>query len=572
MRISKAWTDNRLFSNSAQLAALAAASGGLFALFGWISAVSFFTSFATRYIPMALSTAFIFMLLGTSIFLHCRFPHHHIISTAGMLTGLLTIVTTLLLLYFSIQNIYLPFENLGISESINMKSGMPIGHMSPLTALAFTFIAAAFCLTLTSSNDHPEFAVYAFYISCLVAMLAIVLILGYFTGKPVMYSSGLIPPAMPTALAFLFLSLALALKSSLSVWPAGTHLPLVLSTLPPLAAAILQWIFWPYLNPLLWFLFYPAVFFSAWMGGIAGGVSAAVISIALVSFFFIPPEFSFMIAYPRYLFAFIIFIGMGILFGYIQENLRKARIHAAEALAEAQAARNQLQLINKELESFSNSVSHDLRAPLRAVTGFSDKLEKHLQDRLDAEGRRLIRVIVDNGKKMGQLINDLLAFSHISHKEMNYGFIDMEMLAGNTFKEIQSGQKNRSCKFELQKLPPAWGDPALIGQVFYNLLANAVKFSRNNKHAVVKVGCKDSGDEQIYYVRDNGAGFSMKYADKLFGVFQRLHSESEFEGTGIGLSLVQRIIHRHGGRVWAEGVVKNGATFYFSLPKKEKSG
>jgi PAS domain S-box-containing protein len=226
----------------------------------------------------------------------------------------------------------------------------------------------------------------------------------------------------------------------------------------------------------------------------------------------------------------------------------------------------QLEAANKELEAFSYSVSHDLRTPLRAIDGFSHILLEDFSDKLDAEGQRLLNVVRDNTQRMGQLIDDILKFSRTGRVEMNAVEINMEQQAREVFAELLPGDDHGKLQFEIEAIPPFTGDNAMMRQVFVNLLSNAVKFSRAKEHPAIKVGAYIEGNEAVYYVKDNGAGFDMQYAGKLFGVFQRLHSMEEFEGTGIGLAIVKRIITRHGGRVWAEGKVGEGATFYFALP------
>ncbi len=266
--------------------------------------------------------------------------------------------------------------------------------------------------------------------------------------------------------------------------------------------------------------------------------------------------------------------------GRIDRNLLKRSIlYAIERnRAEKQIRRLNLELekslmelkeVNKELEAFSYSVSHDLRAPLRAITGFSNILLEDYTDTLDAEGKRLLNVIQSNTKKMGQLIDDLLSFSRLGRKEIKKSNVNMEDLAKSIFEELRIIDPERITKLNLQTLPPARGDPTLIREVFVNLLTNAIKFTKNTLNAVIEIGGESKGRENIYYVKDNGVGFDMEYVNKLFGVFQRLHSDKEFEGTGVGLAIVQRVIHRHGGKVWAEGKVNEGATFYFTLPKEE---
>jgi PAS domain S-box-containing protein len=225
-----------------------------------------------------------------------------------------------------------------------------------------------------------------------------------------------------------------------------------------------------------------------------------------------------------------------------------------------------LEAANKELESFSFSVSHDLRTPLRAIDGFSHILLEDYRDKLDDEGKRLLNVVRDNTNRMGQLIDDILQFSRAGRLEINFSGIDMEQLAHSAFEELQPSVATGKLQLEIEHLPPVAGDSAMMHQVFVNLLSNAVKFSRTREVPKIRVGATVKDSEIVYYVKDNGAGFDMQYVDKLFSVFQRLHNANEFEGTGIGLAIVKRIITRHGGRVWAEGKVDGGATFYFSLP------
>ena len=232
----------------------------------------------------------------------------------------------------------------------------------------------------------------------------------------------------------------------------------------------------------------------------------------------------------------------------------------------------QLEAANKELEAFSYSVSHDLRAPLRAVSGFTGILKEDYSKQLGEEGGRLVNIICDEARRMGQLIDDLLAFSRIGRRNLNLAAMDMGVLAQTVFDECLAQAADRDIQLTLHPLPPAEGDAPMIRQVWVNLISNAIKYTRPRKTAVVEIGGRVEGVERLYYVKDNGVGFDMKYVDKLFGVFQRLHGETEFEGTGVGLAIVQRVIHRHGGRIWAEAVPNEGAVFYFTLPvRKEPS-
>lgn len=228
-----------------------------------------------------------------------------------------------------------------------------------------------------------------------------------------------------------------------------------------------------------------------------------------------------------------------------------------------------LEAANKELESFSYSVSHDLRAPLRAITGFACAVEEDYAPALDAEGRRYIHLIREGANKLNNLIEDILAFSRMSRSEMGTKTVDMAALAQDVFAELRQGAGGRNIRFVLGDFPPATCDPALVRQVLVNLLGNAIKYTARNPQAVVEASGTAGSTENSYCIRDNGAGFDMNYVDRLFGVFQRLHSAEEFEGNGIGLAIVKHIIQRHGGRVWAEGQVGEGAAFHFTLPRRE---
>jgi PAS domain S-box-containing protein len=289
----------------------------------------------------------------------------------------------------------------------------------------------------------------------------------------------------------------------------------------------------------------------------------------------------------------------------IQCNVRDvtARMKAEEAVRQLNANLEQrvtertaqLEAANKEMESFSYSVSHDLRAPLRAVDGFSQAVLEDYGAQLPAEGRRYLHTIREGAQRMGALIDDLLTFSRLSRLPLNKRTVDTFSLVRDTIEELGVQRKDRQIEIRFGDLPPCEGDPALLKQVWLNLLSNAFKYTRHREAVVIEVGCLrepafaqaygEAGpahaqgcgtagkekEENVYFVRDNGTGFDMRYAGKLFGVFQRLHRAEEFEGTGVGLAIVHRIVHRHGGRVWAKAAVDGGATFYFTLEEDAKS-
>jgi PAS domain S-box-containing protein len=259
----------------------------------------------------------------------------------------------------------------------------------------------------------------------------------------------------------------------------------------------------------------------------------------------------------------------------VTEELTRYRQHLEERVAartaEIQNSNHQLEGANQELETFAYSVSHDLRAPLRAVDGFSRILQEEYAPQLDAEGQRVVNVIREGTRRMAQMIDDILAFSRAGRQEIAPGEIDMEDLVQAALKDLKPALAGSNVKVEIQPLPASHGDAPMIQRLWTNLLDNAIKFTRPKPEGVIEVGAQEGKGEIVYYVKDNGVGFDMRYVGKLFGVFQRLHGQNEFPGTGIGLAIVKRIVARHGGRVWAEGQVGEGATVYFALPTGDKS-
>ncbi|MFA5850873.1 MAG: ATP-binding protein, partial [Bacteroidales bacterium] len=221
---------------------------------------------------------------------------------------------------------------------------------------------------------------------------------------------------------------------------------------------------------------------------------------------------------------------------------------------------------NKELEAFSYSVSHDLRAPLRHIGGFVDLLIKNSASQLDDTGLRYLNIVSESANEMGNLIDALLTFSRLSRTELQKTKIDSKNIVKQVVKTLRDETEGRNIKINISELPDVKGDEILINQVWVNLISNSLKYTRNNEHTVIDIGSTTEKDKTIFYIKDNGVGFDMKYADKLFGVFQRLHRARDFEGIGIGLANVNRIVVRHGGKCWAESEVGKGATFFFSIP------
>lgn len=236
----------------------------------------------------------------------------------------------------------------------------------------------------------------------------------------------------------------------------------------------------------------------------------------------------------------------------------------AERTAELEAA-------NKELDAFSHSVAHDLRAPLRAIDGFSEILLSEYAGSLPADAQEYLRDILSSARRMGMMVDELLALSRLNRQPVKQQSVDCDQLVRDCLVELNGEFAGRPVEWQIASLPPCQADPALLKQVWLNLISNAIKYTARRDPAVIEVGSQpgENSPRQTYFVRDNGVGFDMRYAHKLFGVFQRLHRAEDFPGTGVGLATVQRIVHRHGGSVWAEGQPDVGATFYFSLPAGE---
>jgi PAS domain S-box-containing protein len=252
---------------------------------------------------------------------------------------------------------------------------------------------------------------------------------------------------------------------------------------------------------------------------------------------------------------------------------RNRREHEIRTLNQQLGKRTtELEAINKELEAFAYSVSHDLRAPLRHMVGFTELLKKHTASLLDDKSQRYVTIILESASRMGNLIDDLLAFSRIGRAEAHMTTLSLQHLVQEAVTEVGQDAGGRNIVWRVGKFPDWHGDRSMLRLALVNLISNAAKFTQTRPQAEIEIACMDQKQDQVVVsIRDNGVGFDMKYVNKLFGVFQRLHRPEEFEGTGIGLATVQRIVHRHGGRVWAESLVDKGATFFFSLSKSQES-
>jgi signal transduction histidine kinase len=299
---------------------------------------------------------------------------------------------------------------------------------------------------------------------------------------------------------------------------------------------------------------------SAWYGGLYPGLFSAGLASAGIAFAVLTPIYSLVVSKWEDLLQLGVFVFVSV----IISSLSEAR-HGTERLLQTRTT--ELEEANQELEAFSYSVSHDLRWPLRAIDGYSRILIDEYESRLDSKAQRYLHLMRSSTQQMDRLVEDLLAFSKLARQPLRTEPVDAAELARLALVDLESQTEGRSVEITIGTLPPTPADPALLKQVFVNLLHNALKFTRTRPRAVIHVGYQKPDMDGIgaYYVQDNGIGFDMKYVDKAFGVFQRLHRPEDYEGTGVGLAIVHRIISRHGGRVWAQADVDKGAKFYFTL-------
>jgi light-regulated signal transduction histidine kinase (bacteriophytochrome) len=305
-----------------------------------------------------------------------------------------------------------------------------------------------------------------------------------------------------------------------------------------------------------------AVALTVWYAELGPGILSVVLSSLVFNFFFTEPLHSFYVTRAElpYYIVFLLFAWLVAFFAAVRRRVERNLLQS----------RGELEASNKELEAFAYSVSHDLRAPIRHISGFTELLQKNIAADLNDKSQRHVAMILESAKRMGNLIDDLLAFSRIGRKEAHRTMVSLQQLAQEAQNEVAQETGGRNINWKIGSLPVCFGDRSMLRLALVNLVSNAVKFTRTRPQAEIEIASANHNPDQIIvFIRDNGVGFDMRYVNKLFGVFQRLHGPETFEGTGIGLATVQRIVHRHGGKVWAEGLVDEGATFYFSLPKSQ---
>jgi signal transduction histidine kinase len=503
---------------------------GVLVLVGWVAGAPVLTSVVPGLVPMNPATAVAFVLAGLSLLCLRRPGAAASWQRLGRVAALIVVALALLRL-----GGYVGGRDVGIDTLLfhDRLLAVPYGpnRMAPNTALCLLLIGGALALldVRLGRGAYPTQS-----LAMLTGVFGLITVSGYAYGEPGLAQvRPYLPMALNTAAAFLALAAGVV-----AARPAQGFMALLTTERP--AGALCRRLLGATVATLLllgWLCFrgFEAGFYDAGLA-FAG---FAVVSVGILC------AISWRIAVSL-------------------DETDCERMRAFDVLA---AQRVALEAANQDLEAFSYSVSHDLRAPLRAIDGFARILEEDHAAGLDAEGRRVLKVIRDNVTQMGRLIDDLLALGRTGRKELETTTIDMTALVAEVIAEIRCEEPLHPIRVRVAALAPAAGDPGMVRQVLANLLRNAWKFTRGRAEPAVEVTCVPNGTEVTYAVRDNGAGFDMAHADKLFGIFQRLHRTDEFEGNGIGLALVRRIVERHGGRVWAEAAPDRGAAFYFTLPR-----
>ena len=515
---------------------------GILGLAGWFAGAGKLARISWRYIPMAQSTAWSCLFLGSSLLLH----RSRSLEGRGRGLALAVVILTTVFGFLNFLEYFIGVD-LSLEEvwfpATEQFGSVVTNRMSPMTGAGMCISGIALFLVLRPRHPIRNLSG---VLGVLVAMLGLVGTMGYLFGTPLLYGGNVIPMAATTTIAFLVLGVGLTAAAGPECWPlralVGSSVRArLLRTFLPLTGFIILAQGW--LNQIIPGLFSNPALTAALLALGVAGVMVLVVTAAG---------------------------------GAISKDLDRARAARQQAEAEIRVLNlelegrvrertAQLEAANRELEAFSYSVSHDLRAPLRGIDGWTLAFLEDYAHRLDDQGRTYLERVRTETQHMGQLIDDMLSLSRVGRAEMQREPVDLTALARAIIGRLRETGPERRVEFVIQEGLTAVGDPQLLEIALSNLLDNAWKFTGKRPGGLIEFGRIHQEGQPVFFVRDNGAGFDPAYADKLFGAFQRLHKASEFPGTGIGLATVQRIVHRHGGRVWAEAAVDRGATFYFTL-------
>ena len=488
-----------------------------------------------------------FFLLSVFLFFYLHHPENFALRTLTVISALLTLLICSILLIGFIAGITFDEERLGFNHVKQLRY-FPVGHMSPITATNFIAASLGVLFLLLPSQSRQLYKNVTAFCGAGLIVVGFIMIIGYLYGTPLFYGGSIIPVALPTAVAFFFLGLGVMTASGPDALPvrffsAPTLRNRLIRTFLPVVIVII------FIHDLLEREISSVTHNPALTSSIIVILLTICISVIIAKFAkTIGDDFDQAHAELR----------------NKEEELKKLN----EELERRVAARTaQLEMVVEELDAFSYSVSHDLRAPLLAIDGFSRILLDTYRDKpLDETGRGYLERLCKGTQRMGRLIDAMLKLARVSRSEFHRQFVDLSKTVRAIAEQQRQDNPERLVAMTVQEGIVVWGDPDLLQIALENLIDNAWKFTGKEERPQIEFGMRLEEGEMIYFVRDNGAGFDMTYAGKLFGAFQRLHRTDEFPGTGIGLATVRRIITRHGGRVWAAGAVGKGATLFFTLP------
>jgi signal transduction histidine kinase len=538
--------DSRLEPAGARTCAICAVllgSMGTLALAGWLSGRLVLASGYPSLIPMAPLTALAFIVLAL-VFLRLRLKADRDLLAAAVGAFICALGCVRLMALVSATPALPDVEAMLVRDAGSF-GGVPLARISPITAAGLALTGAAVVLLSMQRGRWRIDA--AGWLSATVALTGCVVLLGYAYGTPLLYGGSVIPVALPSGFGLLLAGVATLGLAGPDARPIrvfcqhGARARLLRAFLPGTMATVL--------------VAGAAVHLLVYGFKVNPALAAALAALAAAG-----------------LAAIVVWRNAGVV-GLVIDRAEETLTRARDELETAVAVRTaELARINEELEAFASSVSHDLRAPLRHMTGFAELLERSCGEEVGPQGLNYTRQIVAAGGRMSRLIDDLLAFARTAQAPVRSEPVDLSTLVREVIADTSRDLHGRTIEWQLEALPVVSGDRALLRQALTNLIANAIKYTRTRDRARIHIGTPTAADdERVFYVRDNGVGFDMTYAGKLFGVFQRLHRDEQFEGTGIGLANVRRIIQRHGGRVWAEAALDRGATFFVSLPSRERT-
>ncbi len=507
----------------------------LVSLLGWYADFLIVASIHPRYIPIAISSAFCFILLSVSLSVYVFHPENHArrkIAIVGI--SLSFLICLMILIGFFLGNSS-DIEHLGILSPAPMDN-IPTGHMSPITAVTFLMMSVAAFFLVFSSEGRIHFKQIASCYATVVFAIGFVFMLGYLYGTPLLYGGPFIPVALPTAIAFEFISLGIITASGADVLPVRVFVGSTVSDR-------LMKAFMPFIIGVV--LFDGLLYRTAFHRTSNPAMIASLITLLSVI---------------------VVSIVVSKISKFIGGEIDRAHVERDRAEEEQKRLISELERSNRELEQFAFVASHDMQEPLRMVASYVGLLEKKYKGHLDEKADKYIHFAVDGALRMKKLIEGLLAYSRIGRQGAAFMPVDADDVFSRAVSNLEAALAENRAIITRDDLPTVPGDELQLMQLLQNLLSNAIKFGKPDTPPVVHVSAKKKGGAWIFSVRDNGIGIDAEYYNRIFLIFQRLHTREEYPGTGIGLALCKRIVERHSGRIWVESVPGEGTTFFFSIP------